>query len=323
MARSTGSRSRALAALVVAAALLVPAAAARKSAGPTVVVGGLGALTHLAAPASEPGRLYVVEQRGRDPRRRAAASYARQPFLDIHTRVSCCGEQGLLSVAFHPRYATNHLFYVDYTDTAGNTRVVEYRSNGTHRDPVLGAAGLLRARSRSRTTTAASSRSARTACSTSGSATAARAAIRTTTARRSGRSSGRSGSSTSSKRGAQPQLVDYGLRNPWRFSFDRATGDLYIGDVGQNAWEEIDYVAARAARDGAELRLGRLRRDCGRTTRAGRSTRAARTSGRSRSTATTQGCSVTGGFVYRGKARARRSSAATSTATTARARSGA
>ena len=42
--------------------------------------------------------------------------------------------------------------------------------------------------------------------------------------------------------GAQPELVAYGLRNPWRFSFDRANGDLYIGDVGQGSWEEIDYV---------------------------------------------------------------------------------
>jgi glucose/arabinose dehydrogenase len=47
-------------------------------------------------------------------------------------------------------------------------------------------------------------------------------------------------------KGHPTQLVAYGLRNPWRFSFDRATGDLYIGDVGQNAWEEIDYVPRAA-----------------------------------------------------------------------------
>ena len=54
-----------------------------------------------------------------------------KPFLDIRSLVSAGGEQGLLSVAFHPRYARNHRFYVDYTDRNGDTRVVEYRSNGT------------------------------------------------------------------------------------------------------------------------------------------------------------------------------------------------
>ena len=59
----------------------------------------------------------------------------RSKLLDIRSLVRSRNEQGLLSVAFHPKYATNHLFYVDYTDRNGDTRVVEYRSNGTVADP--------------------------------------------------------------------------------------------------------------------------------------------------------------------------------------------
>ena len=94
-------------------------------------------------------------------------------------------------------------------------------------------------------------------------------------------------------------MVGYGLRNPWRFSFDRVTGDLWIGDVGQNAVEEIDFVGVRPGRR--------------------RSTTSAGTSSRARSPSRTSrwlpagtlvepiteythdfGCSVTGGYVYRG-----------------------
>ena len=298
MARSTGSRSRALAALVVAAALLVPAAAARKNAGPTVVVGGLGALTHLAAPAGEPGRLYVVEQRGAI-RVVEGGKLRRQPFLDIHTRVSCCGEQGLLSVAFHPRYARNRLFYVDYTDTAGNSRVVEYRSNGRtailssarqvfyERQPfanhnggqlAFGPDGLLYIGLGDGGAGGDPNNNGQT--------------FRTKL--------GKIWKLDVSKRGAQPQLVDYGLRNPWRFSFDRATGDLYIGDVGQNAWEEIDYVAR--ARIGTVLDFGWAvyegdsAYDSSRTLDPrGPYVRPVAVYSHD------EGCSVTGGFVYRGK----------------------
>jgi glucose/arabinose dehydrogenase len=61
--------------------------------------------------------------------------------------------------------------------------------------------------------------------------------------------------------GARPEIWAYGLRNPWRFSFDRASGDLWIGDVGQYDWEEIDHVAARNGRDagkGANFGWNRL-----------------------------------------------------------------
>jgi glucose/arabinose dehydrogenase len=261
----------------VAAALLVPASAAKNSAGPTVVVGGLGGLTHLSAPAGEPGRLYVVEQRG-VIRVVEGGKLRRQPFLDIHTRVSCCGERGLLSVAFHPRYAKNRLFYVDYTDTAGNSRVVEYRSNG-------------------RTAILSSARQVFYERQPFPNHNGGQLAFGPDGLLYIGLGDGGSGGDPNNngqtfqtklakiwkldvnRRGAQPQLVEYGLRNPWRFSFDRATGDLYIGDVGQSAWEEIDYVA-RGRSGRCWTSGGPSTKGTRATTRAGLSTRAARTSGR-------------------------------------------
>ena len=112
-----------------------------------------------------------------------------------------------------------------------------------------------RTTARTATTTAASSSSAPTASSTSARATAAAAAIRSGPARASAPTWGRSsGSSPSGKPriprsnpfrgrgGARPAVYSYGLRNPWRFSFDRKTGDLVIADVGQNEWEEVSFV---------------------------------------------------------------------------------
>ena len=95
------------------------------------------------------------------------------------------------------------------------------------------------------------------------------------------------------------RLVAYGLRNPWRFSFDRATGDLYIGDVGQNAWEEIDYL-----RKGAGLANFGWNRLEGRHIYS-RSTRLLARGTDHRPIVEyshSQGCSVTGGYVYRGSA---------------------
>jgi glucose/arabinose dehydrogenase len=92
--------------------------------------------------------------------------------------------------------------------------------------------------------------------------------------------------------GARPEIYAYGLRNPWRFSFDRATGDLWAGDVGQNRWEEVDRIAA-GGNYGWNVIEGFECYESSDCDRAGlEAPRAAY--------GHDEGCSVTGGYVYRG-----------------------
>jgi glucose/arabinose dehydrogenase len=282
----------------VVAAILASALAL--AAPPTVVARGLGPLTHLATPASEPGRLYVVEQRG-VIRVIERGRVRTQPFLDIHTRVSSGGERGLLSIAFHPRYAQNHRFYVDYTDTAGNTRVVEYRSNG-------------------RTAILSSAREIFYQRQPFPNHNGGQLAFGPDGLLYIGLGDGGSGGDPNNngqtmrtklakiwkldvdRRGAQPRLVAYGLRNPWRFSFDRANGDLYIADVGQNAWEEVDYVPR--AQVGTLMNFGWALYEGNATYDSSRKLDPRGTLVRPVQVYShDEGCSVTGGFVYRGKSR--------------------
>ena len=96
-----------------------------------LVASGLDSPVFAGAPRAQRGWLYVVERPG-VIRVLVNGRLRAQPFLDIHRLVGSSGEeQGLLSLAFHPRYARNHRFYVDYTDVNGDTRVVAYRSNGS------------------------------------------------------------------------------------------------------------------------------------------------------------------------------------------------
>jgi glucose/arabinose dehydrogenase len=200
------------------------------------IAGGFSQPVYVAQPQSEPGRLYVVERAGRII---VLANGKRSTFLDIRNRVeSGYDEQGLLSVAFAPGYAKNHRFYVYYNvrgtgdveiDTFVSRRgravlssrrrliLIAHRTNDNHDGGQLqfGPDGALYA----------------------------------------GTGDGGSGGdppnnsqNLSRKLGkllrysrGKWRIAAYGLRNPWRFSFDRTNGDLYIGDVGQDDWEEIDY----------------------------------------------------------------------------------
>ena len=194
------------------------------------------------------------------------------PWLDISGRISSGGERGLLGLAFHPDFATNGRFFVDYTDSNGNTVISEFDAVPPTERWIRRPSGCCcTSASRLPTTTAACSPSGRTAICTSGSATAARrrsAGQRPEPARP---CSARSCASTSTRgdpygipptirsqpvrAGRRPEIWDWGVRNPWRFSFDRESGGLFIGDVGQNQTEEIDVEPAGDGRP--QLRLER------------------------------------------------------------------
>jgi glucose/arabinose dehydrogenase len=253
--------------------------------------------TAIASTPAEPRRLYVVEQAGRI--RYLVGNRIAGTFLDIRSRVLSGGERGLLSVAFSPRYARDHRFYVDYTDRNGDTRVVEFRSRrgkavtstarqllfvkqpyANHNGGQLqfGPDGLLYV-----------------GMGDGGSAGDPGNRAQTLSIHL-----GKLLRINPFKRGARWQAVGYGLRNPWRFSFDRETGDLYIADVGQSAWEEIDFRPKAAigslANYGWHVYEGRQRYARGTPNARGQLVFPVAVYSHD------DGCSVTGGYVYRGHA---------------------
>jgi len=227
-----------LAPLFAAAALIAPDAQAQPQLSVRPFARGLGALTAIASTPAEPRRLYAVEQVGRI--RYFVNGRLRGTFLDIRNRVLSGGEQGLLGLAFHPAYARNHRFYVQYTDGNGNQRLVEFRSRRGRaikssgrqllfwRDPFSNHNGGQLAFDRNGLLY--------TAMGDGGSG-----GDPENRAQRMNDRHGKMLRANPLRRPLTWEVVGLGLRNPWRFSFDRANGDLYIGDVGQNSWEEIDY----------------------------------------------------------------------------------
>ena len=257
--------------------------------------------------------LYVVEQTGRIVR--VAPNGRRSTFLDISRQVKAGGEQGLLSAAFAPDFSKSRLLYVDYTNRAGDTRVVQYRANPkarqarpksartvlavdqpypNHNGGLLlfgpdgnlliglgdgGAAGDPQRNGLDRSTLLGS-------------------ILRIDPSKR---SKGEPYSIPQSNpfrtmEGARPEILAYGLRNPWRFSFDRGTGGLWIGDVGQNSLEEIDYLGrlGAGASFGWSAYEGTERFNSDQD--APNALEPILTYGRD------EGCSVTGGYVVRDRA---------------------
>lgn len=295
---------------VLALAAAAPAMGARL----TQAASGFDGALLVTAPAGD-DRLFVVEQGGRIRIVRPDDTVVSRPFLDISSLVSGGGEQGLLGLAFHPRYATNGRFFVNYTNRAGSTVVAEFR--------VSGNGDVANAASRRRLL-----RIAQPFENHNGGMVAFGPDGYLYIGMGDGGSGGDPGNRAQNLRsllgkmlridvngragsrpyriprtnpfrgrtGVPPEIFALGLRNPWRFSFDRTRGDLWIGDVGQNSVEEIDFATLARAR-GANFGWKRFEGGV-------RFSNVGLSAGRLIQPVAQYnhgpGCSVTGGYVYRG-----------------------
>ncbi|HWL33273.1 MAG TPA: PQQ-dependent sugar dehydrogenase [Gaiellaceae bacterium] len=257
---------------------------------PRPLASGFSQPVFVTGAKGEPGRLYVVEQGGRilvlqNGKRRTT------PLLDIRRLVTAGGEQGLLGLAFHPSYPKVRRLYVQYTARDGSTKLVEYRTNGSR---------------------ATSPRQLFSSSDPYGNHNGGMLAFapngRLFFTMGDGGAGGDPEDRSQNIRSLFGKLLSInvatkglriealGLRNAWRFSFDRANGDLYIGDVGQGELEEISYSPAsssglenygwdvyegRSRFEDKPLGPGKLVQPVAQYSHA-------------------NGCSVTGGYVYRG-----------------------
>jgi glucose/arabinose dehydrogenase len=219
-------------------------------------VGTFSNPTYVTAPPGDRRRLFVVEQAGTIRVVHRGRKLDR-PYLDIRGRIATGGsEQGLLSMAFAPNYRKSRRFYVYYTDTGGDIRVVEFRGRRNRARKSTARRVLVQEHSTYDNHNGGSLEfgpdgflyiglgdgggggdpfeSGQDLGSHLGKILRIDPAGRPFRVPRSNPFRGR--------RGAKPAVYSYGLRNPWRFSFDGKTGDLVIADVGQNEWEEVDFV---------------------------------------------------------------------------------
>ena len=249
--------------LVVAAGLMAPASA---NAVELQQVGSFDRPSYVTSDPGHPNRLFVIEQAGRI---QLLEDGNTTTFLDIQPLVHALGQTGdygLLSMAFSPSYATNHLFYVLYSNVDGDWEIDEFSANNDSADPAsrrmvlsvtypptgevvpeyhyggqlqFGPDGYLYASTGDGGPQGDPNGNAQNLgallgkilrIDPQGSAPGEYTVPATNPF-----------ANTAGCADGCDEIWSYGLRNPWRFSFDRLTGDLTIGDVGWNTWEEVDF----------------------------------------------------------------------------------
>ena len=276
------------------------------------VASGLNNPVYVTSPSGD-SRLFIVEQVGRI-RVIENGQLLATPFLDISSRVSTGGERGMFSVAFHPQYRTNGFFFVYFTGPSGELRIERFTvlSNANQADAasakviltvshplsnhngglaMFGPDGMLYLGLGDGGGGGDPDRNGQNQTSLLGK-------ILRIDVSTGDPYSIPSGNPFAGRTDARPEIWAMGLRNPWRFAFDRNAGTLYVADVGQGAKEEVNVVMANRA--GVNYGWNILEAsDCYATP-----------------TCTKQGlelpvleyghengqCSITGGFVYRGSA---------------------
>jgi len=258
------------------------------------------------------GRLFIVEQPGRIVILKDGQALP-TPFLDIESQVKSDGsEQGLLGLGFHPKYDENGLFYVNYIDLNGNTVIARFHvsaSDPNQADPgseedllhvqqpfpnhnggstVFGPDGLLYLGLGDGGSGGDPHQNGQNLQTLLGKI------LRIDVDQ--GSPYGIPADNPFAKGGGLPEIWAYGLRNPWRFSFDKANGNMYIADVGQDSWEEVDFVAAGTP---GGLNFGWSYFE-GMHPFQGQPPAGTQFVQPVAEYSHSQGCSITGGYVYRG-----------------------
>lgn len=222
-----------------------------------IVTAGLANPVFLTYAGDVPERLYLIEQPGRI-RLLEGHTLLPTPFLDITDRVLSGGERGLLGLAFHPQYETNGRFFVNYTRKPdGATAIAEYRRGTTFTAPDRERMLLIVPQPY------ANHNGGMLAFGTDGNLYIGLGdggsggdpenhaqnpedllgkILRIDTDQ--GDPYGIPPDNPFAKQGGRPEIYALGFRNPWRFSFDYQTEHLWVADVGQSAWEEIDLVTS-------------------------------------------------------------------------------